>query len=345
VKIAVVTNCVPFLRGGAEILADALVARLAEHGHQAALIRIPFEWRPPERILEQILACRLMRVPEVDRIIAFKFPAYYIPHPNKVFWILHQFRQAYDFWGTEFQDLPDSPAGRAIREAIIASDNLYLREGTRVFTNSQVTAGRLMRFNGIAAEVLEPPLLNENDFRCESYGDYIFSPGRINSTKRQRLLLEAMKHTKSNVRLILAGKPEDPADSLSFRKWIAQHDLEQRVTLLDRFITEEEKVDLFANALACAYIPYDEDSYGYVTLEAFLSAKPVLTCTDTGGVRDFVAEASGGPVVEPEQKSIAAAMDLLFSDPQQTRKTGESARDFAKKRNINWNRVIATLVK
>ena len=39
------------------------------------------------------------------------------------------------------------------------------------------------------------------------------------------------------------------------------------------WISEQEKADLMANCYAALYIPYDEDSYGYVTLEAFHSAK------------------------------------------------------------------------
>ena len=41
-KVAVVNNQAPFIRGGAELLADWLVAALKERGHQAELIRIPF---------------------------------------------------------------------------------------------------------------------------------------------------------------------------------------------------------------------------------------------------------------------------------------------------------------
>src|SRR5882724_8744385 len=117
-KVAVVTNCVPFLTGGAEHLARALTRKLAQAGHEALLVRIPFRWEPPEKILESMLACRLLRLPNVDRVVALKFPAYYIPHPNKVLWLLHQFRQAYDLWDTDLQSLPDSREGLEIRRLI-----------------------------------------------------------------------------------------------------------------------------------------------------------------------------------------------------------------------------------
>ena len=40
-------------------------------------------------------------------------------------------------------------------------------------------------------------------------------------------------------------------------------------------------------ALGVIFPPLDED-YGYVTLEAMLAAKPVITCTDSGGPLEFV---------------------------------------------------------
>ena len=67
-KIGILNNAVPFVRGGAEHLADALRAKLCEYGHQALLVRIPFRWDTPSKILEHMLACRLMRMPGCDRV-------------------------------------------------------------------------------------------------------------------------------------------------------------------------------------------------------------------------------------------------------------------------------------
>ena len=344
-KIAVLNNCVPFLRGGAEHLADALVTKLAEYGHQALLVRIPFRWDPPGKIVEHMLACRLMRLPNVDRAIALKFPTFYVPHPNKVFWLLHQFRQAYDFWGTEFQGLPDTPEGRAIREVVIQSDNSYLPEARKIYTNSAVTAGRLKKFNGLDAEVLHPPLLSHAQYATGDFGDYIFCPGRINGTKRQRLLVESMQHCRTAVRLLVAGATETKTDAESIRALIRKHSLDQRVTFIDRFITESEKVDWFAKSLGCAYIPFDEDSYGYVTLESYLSRKPVITCNDSGGIDALVKDGTTGHLVEPRPEAIAEAMDQLFLDRPRARRLGEAGYDLVQSLRINWDTVMEKLTK
>jgi glycosyltransferase involved in cell wall biosynthesis len=342
-RIAVVNSWAPFLKGGAEYLATALTQKLAEYGHSAILVRLPFSWNPPERILEHILACRCVRLHNVDRVIGLKFPAYFVPHDNKVAWLLHQFRQAYDLWGTSLQDLPDSPAGRSVRDAIVQSDNAYLPECRAIYVNSQVTADRLRKFNNIGSTVLYPPLLEPSRLIAGEYGDYVFLPGRITLAKRQHLALEAMRHVRSKVRMVIAGPPETPRDVERLEEIAARFALHGRIEIIPRFISEEEKSALFAGALACVYIPHDEDSYGYVTLEAAQSSKPTITCSDSGGIKILVLAGRTGLVTEPEPEALAEAMDQLYEHRDRARQLGLAAHDHMKTLKIEWGHVIQQL--
>jgi len=342
-RIAVVNNCVPFVSGGAEHLAEALTAKLIEHGHSALLVRIPFRWEPPGKIIESMLACRLLQLPYVDRVVGLKFPAYYIPHPNKVLWLLHQFRQAYDLCGTPFQSLSDTDDGRRIREAVVHADNTLLAQARKIFTNSGVTSQRLKKFNGLDSHVLYPPLSRWEHFFCAGYGDFIFYPSRITASKRQHLVVEAMKYVKTAVRLVVAGQAEDPADLERLYRIIQENRLSDRVQVIPRFITEEEKTELFSRALACAYIPYDEDSYGYVTMESYYSRKPVITCSDSGGTDVLVKDGQTGRVVPPRPETIAIALDELFTDRGAARRMGEAGLDLVGQLSITWDHVIGNL--
>jgi glycosyltransferase involved in cell wall biosynthesis len=342
-RIAILNNWVPFLRGGAEYLAEGLPAKLREYGHEAILVRLPYSWHPPERVVEAILACRCVRLENVDRVIGLKFPAYHVPHPNKVLWLLHQFRQAYDLWGTPSQDLPDTPEGLAIRSVVAHSDNEFLPECRKIYTNSQVTSGRLKEFNGIESEVLFPPLLDTTGLRNESYGDSVFFPSRITSAKRQFLAVEAMKYVTTPVRLIIAGGPETESELTRLQAIIERDRLGDRVHLIPRFISQEEKHDLFANSLACAYLPYDEDSYGYVTLEAFHCRKPVITCSDSGGVLILVKDGLNGFVTPPYPVALAEAMDRLYLSRRLAQQMGEAGYESMMALGINWDTVVRKL--
>jgi glycosyltransferase involved in cell wall biosynthesis len=342
-KVAILNNCVPFIAGGAEHLAEALRQKLEEHGHQAMLIRIPFQWHPSEKILDHVLACRLIKLKGVDRAIGLKFPAYYVPHDNKVLWLLHQFRQAYDLWGTPYQGIPNTPEGLRIRETIINADNQYLAEVKRIYTNSNVTGDRLKKFNGFDSEVLFPPLAESAHFFCARYGDYMFYPSRVTGGKRQALIVESMRHVKSGVKLVIAGHPETPADREAVESLIRRHGLESRVQFLPRFISESEKAELFSAALGCVYTPYDEDSYGYVTLEAYHCRKAVVTCSDSGGVRLLVKDQETGLVVDPDPEQIAMAFDRLHENRVEARGLGEAGFELMAALGINWQTVIDRL--
>jgi glycosyltransferase involved in cell wall biosynthesis len=345
VRVAIVTNQAPFVYGGAELIAEWLRAELEKREHEAIVVRIPFRWSPPEKVIDHILAARLLHLESADRMIAMKFPAYFVPHHSKVLWLLHQFRQAYDLWGTPHAELSDTPSGRRIRRAIVAADETFLPEAERIYTNSTVTSDRLRRFNGLESEVLYPPLFEPDGFRSESYGDYIFAPSRLSAIKRQGLLVEAMAHVRSPVRLVVAGPPDEPVQLQRLERLVAEHGLSERVELLGHWISEERKRQLFARALACAYAPYDEDSYGYVTLESFHARKAVVTCIDSGGTLELVHDGINGSVVEPTAEALARAFDELMEDKARAQSLGEAAFATLAELEISWDTVVERLLR
>jgi glycosyltransferase involved in cell wall biosynthesis len=74
-------------------------------------------------------------------------------------------------------------------------------------------------------------------------------------------------------------------------------------------VDDQRAVELYANARAVAYAPVDED-YGFTTVEAFMSARPVVTTEDAGGVLEFVASGENGLVTAPDPTALAAAIAI-----------------------------------
>jgi glycosyltransferase involved in cell wall biosynthesis len=341
VKIVVINNAVPFLRGGAEILADSIVERLTRAGHVAELVRLPFAWDPPERIGDSMLAAALTQIVGVDRVIALKFPAYLVPHDHKVVWLLHQFRQYYDLWD---HSAPNDPAAAAQREVVIRADTHDLSRATSLFANSEVTAARLRRFNGLDAEVLYPPLQNPEDFRPTELGDYIFAGGRINGFKRQLLAVQAMAHTTSGVQLVVAGAPEATADLEALECARAASAHPDRIIIIPQFIDEDQKVKLVNGSLACVYSPIDEDSYGYVTLEGAQAGKALITTSDSGGILKLVIDGRSGVVCNPDPIELGAAFDQLFRSRQTAAQLGQGAHERMLELGISWEHVLRRLL-
>jgi glycosyltransferase involved in cell wall biosynthesis len=346
VRILILNVQAPYVRGGAEILADALVVKLRERGHDTEVVRIPFKWYPPENIPLHMLACLLMKPWSVDAdlAIALKFPAYLIPFRNKRVWLLHQFRQAYELWGTPYQDLPNTPQGERIRDMVRRADDRYLPEASKIFTNSAIVAQRLLRYNGIRADgILYPPLLNPAAFTRGEFGNYFFYPSRVVSAKRQLLAVEAMKYVPSSMQLVLAGPAEDDAYVAELRHRIVDLGLQDRVRWLG-WIRDEEKAHLMSGARAIIYVPFDEDSYGFVSLEAFHSAKPVVTMSDSGGTTELVTDGFNGYVVSPTAEALGHALTALGNGTSLARQLGQNAWDTLGSRRINWDTVLDGLL-
>jgi glycosyltransferase involved in cell wall biosynthesis len=345
-RIAVVTVQVPFVRGGAEILAEGLVRALRSAGHEAELVAIPFKWYPPERILDHMLACRLLDLEEscgnpVDRVIGLKFPAYLIPHSNKVLWTVHQHRAAYELWSHPLSDLIHFPNGMQVRDAIRHADRQLLPQAKAIYTISGNVSRRLKEFCDLEAEPLYHPPQHAEEFFSAPPEDYFFFPSRINRSKRQRLVVEALACTRHPVQVRFAGSFEEPGIEEGLKTLAQQLELESRVEWLGE-ITEEEKRRQYAHALGVIYAPVDED-YGYVTLESMLASKPLLTCTDSGGPLEFVRPGETGLVVEPNPEAMAVALDELWQDRDRSRRWGRAARTEYERRDINWSTVVRRL--
>jgi glycosyltransferase involved in cell wall biosynthesis len=339
-RIAVCAPQVPFARGGAEILGDTLVAELGARGHEAALVTVPFKWYPGARVLTQAFLWRLVDLDEVDGrpvdlVVATKFPAYCVRHRNKVAWVLHQFRQAYEYDRTELGQFDDSPADRATRRKVHELDRVALGEARKVLATSRNVAGRIERSTGIVAEVLPHPP-QPLPFRCDGYGDFILSVNRLDRAKRIDLLLEAAA-ASPGVRVVVAGEGPDRERLEGIARG---NGLDGRVEFAGR-VSDDELAGLYARCLAVFYAPVDED-FGMVPYEAFLSEKPVLTTTDAGGPLEVVADRETGIVVAPEPAELARAVDFLRDHPDDARAWGRAGKALAER--VTWDTCIDTLL-
>jgi len=337
-RVAVCAPQVPFVRGGAELMADELVAALRARGHEAELVTIPFKWYPGTRVLDQALLWRLADLTEsdgraIDRVIATKFPAYCVRHPNKVAWVLHQFRQAYDYDRTDLGQFDQSPVDRATRQAVMRLDAVALGEARKVFATSQNVADRLKRFNGIDAAVLPHPPQSLAYREAEPEG-FVLSVNRLDRAKRIDLLIEAAKREPS-LRIVITGEGPD-------RKRLEQlaAGLNGQVRFVGR-VGDDELADLYARSLAVYYAPIDED-FGMVPYEAFLSGKPVVTATDAGGPLEVVRDRETGVVVAPDAAAIAQACAYLAAHVDEAKAWGRAGRALAER--VTWDACVDALL-
>ncbi len=344
-KVAIVTSTEPFVKGGAQLIVDSLERQLQVHGHDVDVLRIPVTFAP-DRYLDQLLAFRLLDVAQWgERLIAIRPPSYLVEHPAKSVWFIHHWRYLVDLWDTKHGPEIKTAALQGLRDFAIRSDTAALHEARSVYANSQVVADRLKMYNNVTAALLYPPIEQPERFVGSEYGDYVLCVSRITPMKRQRLIVEAMQYVKSDVRLVLTGQADYPDESNFINRLIDQHRLADRVSFANSWVEETEKQQLIASCLANVYLPEDEDSYGYSTLEAGHARKATITTTDSGGVMEFVIDGENGVAVPPDARSLAEAFDRLYQDRSLAAKLGEAANQRITDLNITWENVVGALLR
>jgi glycosyltransferase involved in cell wall biosynthesis len=339
-RVAIATVQVPFITGGAEALAEGLKGAMLARGHVAEIVTLPFRFFPPEEVERSMRVWEgedftRLNLYEADRVVCLKFPAYGLKHASKALWLCHQHRGTYDLFDAE----KSAPEDRALKEKIAAFDASHLPATRPRHTISRRVSERLKEFNGIGSEpVYHPPPMATEHYSGTAQ-PYVFFPSRVEHAKRQELLVRAMKALPGPGHAVFAGEGGQIG---SMRDLAAKLGVEDRVRFLGR-VTREEMLALYANATAVCFTPLDED-YGYVTLEAMLSSKPVVTCSDSGGPLEFVADGETGHVVAPDPGEIARAVGNLMAQPSRAQRMGRAGRARYGKLVPGWDHVVDTLL-
>jgi glycosyltransferase involved in cell wall biosynthesis len=330
------------VHGGAEYHVRALLQQLRARGYQAEIVSIPFKWDPKREILAHAAAWRLVDLSEsngepIDLVIGTKFPSYFVRHPNKVAWLIHQHRAAYELCGTEYSNFSHSDEDVGLRQTVIDLDRKMLGECRALFANARNTANRLKKFNGLDAIPLYHPPPFADRLEPGPYGNYVLFVGRMETIKRPDLAVRAMPYVDGSTRLVMVG---DGTQLLRMQELAASIGVADRVEFIGS-AGEERLIGLYKEALAVIYSPFDED-YGYVTLESFLAHKPVITTTDAGGPLEFVEDGVNGAVTEPSAEAIAAAVNRFAADRARAARLGDAG--FERARLVTWDGVIEKLV-
>jgi len=342
--IAIVTSAPPLTEGGHLVLARGLERALLEAGHRAGIVTTPsnrFGRQGAAYLANWLTDVGMTGTGErVEQVITMRFPSYAVRHPNHVCWLVHTMREYYDLWDRFAGGI--SPQGRAkerVRRTLIRAADSYCfkHHVKRLFTISGAVSERLQRWNGVKGEVLHPPP-PARAYRCDGYGDYLFFASRLSPLKRADLILQALARPEAGqARIVIGGDGEDRA---RLERMTRDLGLDRRVSF-EGHLTEPALVDHLARCRAVVFVPHQED-YGFVTVEAFAAAKPVITCTDSGGPLEFVRAGENGWIVAPDAAALAKACGEAMDSPGTAERLGaQGRRDVAR---LTWDNVVRTLV-
>ena len=342
-RITVATSHPPFAQGGHLVIGNALVTALRERGHEAALLLTP--QNRFGRQASAYLATWMTDVgvahdgKPVDQVLSLRFPSYAIRHPVHVCWLNHRMREYYDQW----PQFAESLSARArikehVRRRFIHVSDAYLltRNVGRLFAQSRTIQSRLKKWGNIDSSVIHPPP-PPRPYRCDDYADFILVVSRLTPLKRIGLVVEALAQSNAaGVRLVVVG---DGDELPVLRRKAADLGVESRVSFLGA-VGDDELLTKLATCRAVCFPACAED-YGMVTVEAFASAKCVITCLDSGGPAEIVSDGETGFVTEPTAAALGSRLALL-SDRALAEQLGSAALEYVA--DMTWDRTIDRLL-
>ena len=343
-RILVVTSDVPFVSGGHRVIAEELTKALLRQGHLAETVKTP-----QNRFGRQFgayLANWLTDVGEggdgrpVDQVISLRYPSYAVRHPKHVCWLNHRMREYYDLWPALKRRISRKGVLKeSVRRALIQRADRYFltRNVKKLYAQSKTVAAGLREFGDIPSEVLYPPP-PDRAYRTEAYEPFVFSVSRLHALKRVDLLVKAMAKVKSKeMRAVVAGTGEEEEN---LKRLASELGVSERIDFVGR-VDEQELVRYYARCRGVFFAPFMED-YGFVTMEAFRSKKPVLTCMDSGGPAEIVSVGRSGYVLLPEPFQIARELDVWAESPDVARRMGENGE--ADVRPVQWVACVEKLL-
>ena len=323
------------------VIARSLVAALRDAGHDAEVVVTPqnrFGRQAAAYFATWLTDVGSSEGRPIDRVISLRYPSYAVRHPHHVCWLNHTMREYYDLWDRFHSGLgARAQVKESIRRRLVRSADWYfLRYNVRrLFVQSRTVQQRL--WPSLPSRVLYPPA-PQRPYRCEGYGNYIFMVSRLTPLKRVDLLLRALAMPAgAGIQAVIAGEGEErPA----LEALIAREKLGDRVTLTGR-LADAELLDHLARCRAVCFPPFNED-FGFVTVEAFAAQKAVITCTDSGGPAELVADGEQGLVTEPTAGALADALRRIMRDQTLAERLGRQAH--ARGAELTWARTVETLL-
>jgi glycosyltransferase involved in cell wall biosynthesis len=330
------------VEGGHMVIARSLVQALRDAGHTADIIVTPqnrFGRQASAYLATWFTDVGMADGKPIDRVISLRYPSYAVRHERHVCWLNHTMREYYDLWDRFTAGLGrrGRMKERVRRAGIHAADRYLLgRNVKRLFVQSRTIQQRLAMWPEVRSTVLYPPA-PQRPYRCDDYGDYIFMVSRLTPLKRAGLLIEALATPDgAGIRAVIAG---DGDARPTLEALIDEREVGDRVQLVGP-LTDPELLDHLARCRAVCFPPLDED-YGFVTVEAFASRKPVVTCRDSGGPAELVRDGESGFVCEPTPESLAAALRRLMDDRALAERMGGAA--FVAGAALNWPDAVRQL--
>lgn len=300
-----------------------------------------------------------------DVVVSTQSPSFAVRHPHHLSVFYHHHRVYYDLQEAYLRAgfAPDEAVHREAGSLVRELDQPCLEQVGWFLAGSATVATRLADFNGLSnASVFHAGLIVGDDAPAPAptagpADGAVLSVGRHEFPKRTELVVAAA-HLLPDVEVDLVGTggrvgwaraldhrlgttDADPGALTDVETWCntgqgaaeVPEGYRSNVAFSGR-VPDDELARRFA-AAPCVVAPAFDEDYGLTAIEAMAKGKPVIVCSDGGGLTELVDHEVTGLVVDPTPAAIAAGIDRLVSDPDLAARLGANGR--ARAAELSWD--------
>jgi D-inositol-3-phosphate glycosyltransferase len=227
---------------------------------------------------------------------------------------------------------------RHFHNAMVVHNHFSL-EKLKVFTGNDTDKNTYVIPHGNYTQINKQNFSREGAlhyFQFDPSQNYLLFFGQIKKTKGLDVLLEAMHYTKSNYKLIIAGKLRINSFN-SYQKIIEQYDLQKKVITFLKFIPDDE-TDKLLSLCDAVVLPYRNIYQSGVLMLAMSFGKTVIA-SDLEPFREIIKNGVNGLLFERSNpKSLAEIIDNFFAAGYNIKKIEQQAQQTAEKL-FSWNEI------
>lgn len=283
---------------------------------------------------------RRMDLDDYDLVLSTQPPTYLADHPRVLSLFYHQARIFYDL-RDPFMALGEvDPERHHAASEVVRTTDRSLLDGVRHWlAGSQECAGRLDEYWDVSGNVslLHAPPLTEAPVDPSAWNPAgpVVCVGRHEWPKRSELVVAAAQLLpERRVELVGGGgrldavraldaeltqhpRIVDDVDALWMRP--ARHTkapgAETPSTAFLLGVLSDDERNRHYNEAAVVVAPAYREDYGLTALEAMQWQRPLIVCSDGGGLVDIVNDTGAGLVVDPTPQAIADGVRRLTDEP------------------------------
>lgn len=317
------------------------------------------------RYLSIVERCGRADTSGVDLMISTQPGSYAARHPRHLALMYHHHRVFYDLADVFVRaGFVDADLHAECVASVRLLDSELFGEVDGFLAASEELQRRLIEFNGIESLGVFHAGIGFRSEQVDSSapekpGDNVLCVSRHEFPKRTELFAQSAAIHGGRSTIVGSGGrmawvaelarrwesgESDPTDDEPEATWLRQVPTEFQMETGPKSVGGLEltghistaALDAAYAAARCVVAPAYREDYGLTAIEGMAHGRPVIVCSDGGGLVDFVEDGVSGLVVDPTPEAIAEAVDRLIADDDLAAGMGQAA--LVRSKEYTWER-------